>query len=352
MGTYTAEAIRAKTADRQPDFDNLLKVLRREIPPRFTLFEFFLNGELEKDLVGPELAQQCDNGELTWDALRFKAWLHAGYDYVTKICLPIQFPAGEHAQKHTRSANDGVVIHDRATFDAYAWPEPENLDPAPYLEQVKDLPEGMKIIAHGPGGVLENATNLIGYENMCFLIADEDELIEQVFNEVGARLLKYYELAVEFDSVGAIISNDDWGFKTQTMISPADMRKYVFPWHKKIVAAAHKAGKPAILHSCGQMVEVWGDIIDDIQFDGKHSYEDNIVPVEESYERWGERVAILGGIDLDYVCRKSPGEVYQRSRAMLENASARGGYALGTGNSVPAYVPFANYYAMIGAVLD
>lgn len=31
---------------RQPDFDQLLKVLARDVPDRPTLFEFFLNGPL------------------------------------------------------------------------------------------------------------------------------------------------------------------------------------------------------------------------------------------------------------------------------------------------------------------
>lgn len=40
---------------------------------------------------------------------------------------------------------------------------------------------------------------------------------------------------------GRICSNDDWGFNTQTFLSPSDMRKYVFPWHKKFVEAAHRS---------------------------------------------------------------------------------------------------------------
>ena len=97
---------------------------------------------------------------------------------------------------------------------------------------------------------------------------------------------------------------------------------------------------------------MYDSIIDDIGYDGKHSYEDAIQTVEEAYEEYGSRIAILGGIDLDYVCRSTPQEVYSRSKAMLEQTSDRGGYALGTGNSVPEYVPFENYYAMISAALD
>ena len=59
-----------------------------------------------------------------------------------------------------------------------------------------------------------------------------------------------------------------------------------------------------------------------------------------------------GGIDVDFVCRSTPDEIYRRSKAMLERAQDRGGYALGTGNSVPDYVPMENYFAMIRAATE
>jgi uroporphyrinogen decarboxylase len=37
---------------------------------------------------------------------------------------------------------------------------------------------------------------------------------------------------------------------------------------------------------------------------------------------------------------------------MLAKAEGKGGYALGTGNSVPEYVPYDNYLAMIDCVLE
>ena len=92
------------------------------------------------------------------------------------------------------------------------------------------------------------------------------------------------------------------------------------------------------------------DIIEDIKYDGKHSYEDVILTVEEAYEKWGGRIAILGGIDLDFVCRSTPEQIKARAKAMLERTKERGGYALGTGNSVPEYVPWENYFAMISAI--
>jgi uroporphyrinogen decarboxylase len=279
------------------------------------------------------------------------AFRAAGYDYASVSGSPFRFYGGEcdHSQK-TISLNQGFVITDRRSFDAYAWPDPDNFDYTALRALAPDLPRGMKLIVHGPGGVLENVTSLVGFDNLCFMLADDPGLVMDIFEAVGSRLVKHYRKAVVFDTVGACMSNDDWGFKTQTMLSVADMRKYVFPWHKRIVETIHAAGRPAILHSCGAAEDVMEDMIVDMRYDGKHSYEDVIMPVEEAYRRWGGRIAILGGIDLDFIIRSSVEDIQKRCRAMLELTAAKGGYALGTGNSVPEFIDDDKYLAMTAVV--
>lgn len=273
-----------------------------------------------------------------------------GYDYATINGSDFNFPTKPTEHRASMSLNDTGLISDRPTFEAYPWPDAEKCDYS-RLEALKaDLAPRQKLLVCGPGGVLENAMAVVGYENLCLMLSDDPELARDVIDAVGCRMLRYYEICADYDAVGALISNDDWGFATQTMLSPADLHKYVFPWHRKIAAAIHAAGKPALLHSCGQLEAVMDAVIDDLKFDGKHSYEDKIIPVEEAYERWGSRIAILGGIDVDFVCRSEPEEIRRRCRAMLDRSATRGGYALGTGNSVPEYVPQEKYRAMISVV--
>jgi len=335
----------------EPDFENLLRVLRRQKPARPTLFEFFLNNPLYARLAGaPPVREDMDAME--YRRLQIKAFRNAGYDYATIHVWTFGFPAKARHSDKTCSLNEGFVITDRASFESYAWQDPDKCDYS-VLEKLRpDIPRGMKLVVPGPGGVLENLISLVGYDNMCFMLADDPDLLRDITDAIGSRLVRHYEKVAVFDTVGAIIGNDDWGFKTQPMLSPEAMRQYIIPWHRKIVAAAHKAGKPAILHSCGNLETLMEDIITDIKYDGKHSYEDAILPVEKAYDRYGSRIAILGGIDVDYVIRAGPEAVYKRSAAMLERASKRGGFALGTGNSVPAYVPDDNYFAMTAAAIQ
>lgn len=330
---------------RKPDFDNLLAVLSNERPKQPTLFEFFMNVNLYKEITGIKV-QSDDAMELM--QLRIKAFEKIGYDYTTVHCS-FTFPTAEQSHEETISLNEGNMIADRKSFEEYPWPDVDAHDFSLLEKLTPQVPDGMKLIICGPGGVLENVIKLVGYDNLCFMSIDNPQLLQDIFDAVGSRLLRHYEIACQYDIIGAAISNDDWGFKTQTMLSPEDMRKYVIPWHCRIAEAIHISGKPAILHSCGNLEKVMDDIIDDIGYQGKHSYEDNICPVEEAYNKWGDRIAILGGIDLDFICRNTPNTIFERSRKMLEQAGEKGGYALGSGNSIPEYVSLENYLAMTSA---
>jgi uroporphyrinogen decarboxylase len=343
-----------RPAGRNADFNELAKVLRKEAPSRPTLFEFFLNAPLYDALAGAAGAEfrTLDDADLRFNGVAMLAFYNAGYDHFTLHASDFHFTTENRGRAKSISMSHGGIITDRESYDKYQWTDPADFSYSRLDNLRPHLREGMKFVVYSSGGVLENVTALVGYEDLCFMINDDPELTQQVFDQVGARLLKYYALALEHDGIGAVITNDDWGFNTQTMLPPNLLRQYVFPWHAKIVALAHAKKLPVFLHSCGFMRQIWGDIIDEMKFDGKHSYEDKIQPVEEAYEELVGRLAIIGGLDLNFVCLETPEKIYQRSRAMVERTRTRGGYALGTGNSIPEYVPWNNYLAMIKAALD
>ena len=96
------------------------------------------------------------------------------------------------------------------------------------------------------------------------------------------------------------------------------------------------------------MYALMDDLLDDVRIDAKHSFEDKILPVEEAYRRWGDRIALMGGVDMDLLGRGTEDEVRRRTRQILEVCAARGtGYGLGSGNTAANYVPRQNYFAML-----
>ena len=142
---------------------------------------------------------------------------------------------------------------------------------------------------------------------------------------------------------------DDLGFKTSTLTSPVTIRRHIIPQYKRVIDLIKSQGKPFLLHSCGNIFSIMEDIIA-VGIDAKHSNEDVIAPFDEWIRLYGDRIGLLGGIDLDLLCIKPPEEVF---RSVVEQGtryrSSTLGFALGAGNSIPDYVPIDGYLAMIEA---
>ncbi len=78
------------------------------------------------------------------------------------------------------------------------------------------------------------------------------------------------------------------GFKTGTLLAPDVLRQYCLPWQKRFAAMAHDKGRPYFLHSCGNLAAIMEDLIEDVRIDGKHSYENAIMPVQEFQKKSGQ----------------------------------------------------------------
>jgi uroporphyrinogen decarboxylase len=164
-------------------------------------------------------------------------------------------------------------------------------------------------------------------------------------------MLAMYRQLVELDHVIAIFPGDDMGFRTATLIPPEALRKYTLPWHKRFAQLTHEHDLPYFLHSCGNLGEIMDDLIDDVGIDAKHSYENAIIPVTEFQATYGDRIGVLGGIDIDILGRRTSEQVRAEVRRVIDICHPRGRYAIGSGNSIPSYIPVENYLAMLDEAL-
>ena len=341
-----------------PDFNRFEKVLRRQgIPDRVPFYEIFSNIETEVLRIinksGESPSRDSDNLDFELRE-HVKYMYNLGYDYVSMKAAHFNFlfPQKEQptamtteGERSYQTASHATIIN-RKDFEEYSWPEMSSIDYSPLEFITRIIPEGMKVVTLGPGGVLENVMWLLGYEGISYLLYDDESLVSNMFDAVGSRIVAFFDTVASFDFVGAMALGDDMGFKTQIFLPPELYRKYVFPWHRKIVEVTHGHGKPVLLHTCGNLEEVMEDIID-CGWDAKHSFEDSIQPVWEAKEKYGDRIAVLGGFDMDKLCRMKEEEVRAHTRFLIEKCAHGGGWALGTGNSVANYIPARNFLAML-----
>ena len=216
-----------------------------------------------------------------------------------------------------------------AEFESYPWPDTAKIATR-YLQWLQEnLPEDMCII--GSGGFAhfaEYLTWLMGYETLCFALFEQRDLVAAI----SQRLIEIYEAVVQsmlqFDRVRVIWGSDDMGFRSGTLISPRDPAEFVLPGHRAMARAAHAAGRPYLLHSCGKLDAIMDDLLEDVQIDVLHSFEIPSATCGRPKKLWGDRIALLGGIDMDFLCRASASEVRQRVRDTLDACLPGGGYCL------------------------
>jgi uroporphyrinogen decarboxylase len=359
----------------QPDFENLRRSLLRQGPagpvPFFELFadpgmveavlgERFpvdLHRYIEEPLIN--LPEEEVPGLLKSMQMYVRFCREVGYDYVfmvTGFNLERSFKSAAdtaasrnwpNAQRYWQNEAAGP-IQSWADFEAYPWPKADDVTHAglEYVNQI--LPEGMKLAAFNYGGVFENSTWLMGLESFSFALRDQPDLVEAICQRVGELVTAISAQVASIDNVEMVLLSDDLGFFSGTLVSPDVLRRHVLPHYKKVADVTHQAGKLLVFHSCGNMYKLMDDLIDDIGIDAKHSFEDKILPVEEAYRRWGDRIAILGGVDMDLLGRGTEEQVRARTREILDACGANGtGYCLGTGNTAANYIPKQNYLTML-----
>jgi len=361
----------------KPDSDKFINVLMgKENTDKPPIFDFFVDDEVMRliieKLIGLEwthpykveaaIKKATTNDKQSiaayWDNY-IEFWYRMGYDYVI-VGIGYDFPLKPRITKDTAELSKGNrawteetkgLIRSWEDFENYPWPKLEDADFFPFEYVASHLPDGMKMIALHAGGPLEWLTWILSMQGLSILLYENPELVEAVMNRIGNLMVRFYKHILEIPNICAIFPGDDMGFKTSTMISPKHLRRYILPWHKKFAHMTHAKSLPYFLHSCGNIEEIMDSLIEDVKIDGKHSFEDVINPAADFKRKYGDKIAVLGGVDMDYLSRLGPDEVRGYVRKLIEDCAPGGRFAVGTGNSIANYIPLENYLTMLDEAL-
>jgi len=97
-------------------------------------------------------------------------------------------------------------------------------------------------------------------------------------------------------------------------------------------------------------------VLDDIIDNGVlalHPIEPKAMDIYELKRQYYGRLAVVGNLDLgSTLTRGTPEEVRDDVRKHIARLAPGGGYAVGSSNTIPNYVPIENYKAMVEAVFE
>ncbi len=330
-----------------PDFSRLLKALNREEPDRVPLAELLMDAEAKEDFLGRPVESLADDVEF---------WHRAGYDYVG---LPPRFsfeywrgvPVEDGAARYERhwGREDSGLISGWADLEAHPVPRLSEVDFSPFDEVGRHLPDGMRVVARF-GDIFTTAWQMMGFTPFCYAMYQQEDFVAHIMEQLGELVYGIFRVMADYDVVGAMWYSDDIAYGTGLMVSPDFLRRHLFPWVKAIGDLCRGKGHPFIYHTDGVLWEVMEDLIG-CGVQALQPIEPAAMDIVEVKQRYGDRLALIGNVEVDLLSRGTEEQVREEVRRLLREVGPGGGFCLGSSNTIAYYVDPGNYRAMIDETL-
>ncbi len=187
----------------------------------------------------------------------------------------------------------------------------------------------------------------IGFQTYMESIYLNPELIDAVTSAYvawsGKALRRVCEMGVD-----AVVTTDDFAFRSGPFMSPDAFRKWVVPYHQR---AINEISVPWVLHTDGEIRPIVEDLLA-MGIQGLHPIDPNCMDIRAFKKEFGARVAILGNVNINTLSLGTPEDTYEEVRGLIRDLGPGGGYLLSSGNSVPDYAKPENMLALRKALDD
>jgi len=340
-----------------PDFERYLTALHGEEPDRVPLGDFSVDQILLDQFMGRPV-------KTLQDQIDFR--IAAGFDFVTGLSgiferfgaaegiatkeESAKTASGRERTRHWANEHEGVMT-DWQQFEKYPWPSAGDFDMSTWETFDAILPKGMKAVLM-LGKIYTPVWMLMGAESFFNALEVNEPLVAAIFEKVGKIQYETFLRVIEHPCIGAVANPDDIAHNTGLLIHPDYLRKYLFPWYKKMGEVCRDRGIGFIFHSDGDCTEIMDDLVD-AGFHGFNPIQPNCMDIVGVKKKWGQKLCLIGNINLDSTLTLGTpedvrAEVYERIRTI----GPGGGYMVASSNSVPDYVPLNNMKAMFEATLE
>lgn len=245
---------------------------------------------------------------------------------------------------------------DIGMIEGFVLPEPDTrLIRMPVLQAERLRTEFRRMAAMDDGtfrlgsigfSLFERAWTLRGMENFLADMMEEPEFADALLDAICDFNLQVMDLALEHELDGFYFG-DDWGQQKGLIMGPRLWRRFIKPRLARMYAHAKRKGLSVFQHSCGDIQEVFPDLID-IGLDVYQTFQPEIYDIRDVKREFGKDLTFFGGISTQRLLPfATPDEVTERTREILSVMRPGGGYILSPTHAVPGDVPPENILAML-----
>jgi uroporphyrinogen decarboxylase len=233
----------------------------------------------------------------------------------------------------------------KPTLKQYTFPDP--LDPRFFVdipERLAQYGDRFRVFQIG-FSLYERAWTLRGMQNLLMDFYDYPGFVRELLNTIADYNITQVQEALKYD-VDAVYFGDDWGQQHGLQMGPKLWREFIYPVLKRMYRAVHEGGKYVFIHSCGDVDELFDDLIA-IGANCFSPFQPEVMDVPGLLGKYRGRLTFHGGLSTQKTLPYgSVEQVRAETRHMLKLGQT-GGYIFAPAHDVEGDVTLANMLAFI-----